>query len=202
MGRLKLSNKLVTVLFCVLPCLPGPILADEPVWSRRGKLEVFGIFQPISGDKTSTEQGIEVEFKGANTFGVGIGYNIIDLVNLNASILWGNTDLETDAPGWSYQTNGDSDLYFMDFNVDVNFMKRRITPVISAGIGNAGFVGYALGADLQESSLSWNMGGGVRWDAMDHLLIKALYRATWTKLEDSNDDLVFSGLALSVGYMF
>jgi opacity protein-like surface antigen len=176
--------------------------AGDSYWSRRGKLEIFGIFQPTSGDKTTTDQGVEVEFKGTNTFGVGVGYSIIDLINLNGTILWGNSDLETDAPGSDYQRSGDSDLYFMDFNVDVNFMKRRFTPVLSAGIGSASFVGYALGADLEERNLSWNIGGGIRWDPLDHLLIKALYRATWTELESSEDGLLFSGLALSVGYIY
>ena len=182
--------------------LPGIIHADDAVWSRRGKLEIFGIFQPTSGASTSTDQGVEIEFKGTTTFGVGVGYSVTDLINLNGTILWGNADLETNADAWAYQTSGDSDLYFMDFNVDVNFMKRRLTPVLSAGIGSAEFVGYASGADSDERNLSWNIAGGVRWDALDHLLIKALYRATWTELEESRDGMVFSGLALSVGYIY
>ena len=203
MERLNQFNRLLTTIISVLiSCVPVMTQADDSHWSRRGKLEIFGIFQPISGDKTTTDQGVEVEFKGTNTFGVGVGYSIIDLINLNGTILWGNSDLTTDASDSDFQRSGDSDLYFMDFNVDVNFMKRRFTPVLSAGIGRASFIGYALGADLEESNLSWNFGGGIRWDPLDHLLIKALYRATWTELENSEDGLLFSGLALSVGYIF
>ena len=33
-------------------------------------------------------------------------------------------------------------------------------------------------------------------------LVKAIYKATWTKLEDTDNSLLLDGIALSIGYTF
>jgi hypothetical protein len=52
------------------------------------------------------------------------------------------------------------------------------------------------------ADFSYNLGGGLRWDINDHFLIKAIYRATWITMEDTDDAVLLDGISFSVGYIF
>lgn len=90
----------------------------------------------------------------------------------------------------------------MDFNLDVNILKSRFTPMVSGGIGFIRFTGGFNGGAFDETDFSYNLGWGFRWDVTNHFLIKAIYRATWTKLEDSDESILLDGISLGIGYVF
>jgi opacity protein-like surface antigen len=137
--------------------------------------------------------------------------NLTDNWNFNFDFLYGNTDAKFVASGmptspYSY----DTDYFLCDFNVDYNILPDRLTPLVTAGIGvatidmDAGYPGYGYSHHLSagESNFSYNIGAGARWDITDNILIKLIYRVTWTQLEDANDNQAFSGVGLSIAYMF
>ncbi len=169
-------------------------------WSRKGKREVFAIGQYMRGD-TTTSLGITLELDDMFAGGIGAGYNYNDHINLNFDLLFTSTDVT--AKGFGSTLEGDSTLIGWDVNLDINILKSRITPMITGGIGFIRFDGeYETGTPFEETDFSYNVGGGVRCDVTDHFLIKAIYRATWTKMEDTDEAILLDGITLNVGYIF
>lgn len=165
-------------------------------WSRNGKGQVFGIFQTMGGDSTTVGGGPQVNTLDDTTvYGLGIGADITDHWNVNMDLLFGSVDEVATHPtllGYTKEHN----IWLWDINVDYNIMKDRLTPVLSAGIGLINF------SEWEESDFSYNLGAGARYDISDNFFIKAMYRITWTKMEDTDDALQLDGFSVSIGYMF
>jgi hypothetical protein len=100
----------------------------------------------------------------------------------------------------------DATLFGGNVNLNYNVLKRRFTPVITAGLG---FRNYSA-SDLNETDPAVNVGAGLRWDITDHFFIKAVGGVTWTELQNENFYNLFTGqgsiliksASLSVGYKF
>jgi hypothetical protein len=199
---------MIIVLLSVMSFLLTSKDCKSQDWSRSGKTEIFVIGQQIDGDSTSADTVspfyiIEVDLEVDDTFvgGLGAGYNFNDYLNLNGEIGFGSTDMELEFRGIA-SVKADSDLVGMDFNLDYNVLKSRFTPMVTGGIG---FIYYDADfgvVDLSETVFSYNLGAGFRWDIGDHFLAKALYKLTWTELEDTDDTLKLGGVSLSIGYVF
>ena len=172
-------------------------------WSRKGKGEIFVLGQQMSGD-TTTSLGIEIEVDDTTVGGLGMGYNFNDYLNLNWDMFFGSTDLAAKSYGVSLK--GDTDLFGMDVNLDYNILKSRFTPIVTGGIGFIRFDGTWEGeyssVSFDETDFSYNLGAGFRWNITDHLLVKGVYRFTWTELEDTDDSILLDGVTLSIGYVF
>jgi len=164
-------------------------------WSRSRKTELFGTFQTMGGGESSG-LGITAGFDDATVYGFGVGYNLDDHLNLNTDFLFGSTDYI--ATGYGVTIEGDADLYLWNVNLDYNILEDRLTPVVTGGIGLFGL----SGADFEESNFSYNLGFGGRWDISDNFAVKALYKFTWTNLEDSDSKTRFDGVMVSLVYMF
>lgn len=168
-------------------------------WSRRGKWEMYGSGQYMSGDST-TGSGITLDLDQTFAGGLGVGINLSDNFNINLEAFYGSTEVTGKGFGGSLKT--DTNLFGSNLNLDINILKSRFTPVITGGIGYIRFEGDVLGFSFDETDFSYNVGGGFRWDVTNHFLIKAIYRGTWTKMEDTDKSILFHGPVLSIGYIF
>lgn len=168
-------------------------------WSRKGKGEFYAFGQYMSSDSTSGS-GVTLDLDKTIVGGIGVGFNITDNFNVNLEAFYGSTDITGRALGISVE--GDTSLFGSNLNLDVNILRSSFTPMITGGIGFIRFDGDFQGFDFDETDFSYNVGGGFRWDVTNHFLIKAIYRATWTKLEDTDDSVLFHGPVLSIGYIF
>ena len=185
---------------CLIVCLSllvyNNVYSAEP-YSRWGKgYEIFVFGQSMSGDETSG-LGIDITFESANVWGAGGGYSG-DYFNLNMDIFFGYM-------GW-FATGDDISMIDQNFtltsvgiNVD-GFLMYQISPLVTIGAGIITLKNEEI--DITESNLSFNMGAGVRWDIMEQIFVKGLYRLTWTKLEDTNKSLCFAGVSIFIGYIF
>ena len=171
-------------------------------WSREGKVELFGSIQLMGGDEAS-DSGVTVEIEDPTVYGFGIGYNLSDHLNLNTDLLFGSADIcaGMDVYGQTVQVEGDTNLFLWNVNLDYNILKGRFTPVATGGIGFVNFNGDFGGFEFSETNFSYNLGAGLRWDATDSLFLKAMYKWTWTEMQDIGD-LLFTGATLSVGIAF
>lgn len=168
-------------------------------WSRKGRGEAYLFGQYMSGDDT-TGMGLDLKVDAIGSGGFGFGYNLNDYLNLNTEFYFGATDISVSSGTAS--VDGDSTVIGMNFNLDYNILKGRITPVVTGGIGFMNFNGDFEGYSFDETDFSYNVGGGLRWDMGEHWFLKAIYRATWTKLQDTDDTLMFNGASFMVGYVF
>ncbi len=191
----------VTILCMSLVALVmTSVVCDAQEWGRKGKGEIFALGQQMNGD-TVTGLGMELKVDDTIVGGFGAGFNFDDHLNLNMDIFFGSTDLT--ARGFGAAARADTTLFGMDFNLDYNILRSRFTPVISGGIGFIDFRGdinrYYY---FEETDFSYNLGAGFRWDVSDHFLIKGIYRATWTELEDTDGSIRLDGISVSIGYLF
>lgn len=196
-------SKIIVFALVVSGFLMPPLSMAEDAWSRGGKWEIFGFGRYLAGDETSSS-GIELEFDGIQTLGIGVGYSFNDYLNLNGDIWFGSSETKVTPPRYSFaqEISFDTDFSALDINLDYNILKSRITPVLSAGIGVVTVDGDIAGERFDESNFSWNVGAGLRWDIIDHMLLKITYRLVSTKIEDTTDPLILRGAELSLGYIF
>ena len=190
----------ITIIFLLFFVAAIPCKAQE--WSRRGRIELYGMVQNMSGDSTSASdlEVMSMKLDSTSVIGLGYGTNFSDHVNLNMDFWLGSTNVIGEALGVTVQ--GDTSLLGLDFNLDINLLSRRFTPLVTGGVGFIKFSGDVEGFPFSETDLSYNYGGGLRWDATDHLLFKVIYRFTKTQLEGTDKAVMLDGPVFSVGYVF
>jgi len=180
-------------------------LCSAQGWSRKGKTELFGTIQTMGSEKVefSTDKlPVKLDVDSTNIYGIGFGYNLSDHWNISTDLLFGSADTDVKVVDDKVET-ADMDYILWDINVDYNIWKSRFTPLVTGGIGIMDFAidttAYGVGSQ-HESYFSYNLGAGLRWDIIDNLLLKAIYRYTWSEFADNDQN--FDGVSLSVAYMF
>lgn len=196
----------IIIILSLLAFVMTSTVCSAQGYSRSDKGEIYGMVQTMSGNTSdfdpsywSLENSFELD--DSTVFGFGIGFNVTDHWNLNTDLLFGSADYARVArrPGSSTTITGDADLFLWDVNVDYNILTGQITPLVTAGIG---FVSLDSDNLFDETNFSYNLGAGGRWDITNNIFVKAIYRITWTELDDAEDNIDFDGISLSVGYMF
>jgi opacity protein-like surface antigen len=167
----------------------------EDGYARRGKTELFALGQTMGGDSV-TEAGIKLEIDNTIVGGIGMGYNFFNNLNLNTDVYFGSTDVE--ALTWFGKAGMDADILGFDLNLDYNIINGPFTPLLTTGIG---YIRFEADDDIGETDFSYNIGAGFRYD-VNHFFLKAIYRATWTQLEDTDETLLLDGVTLFAGYIF
>jgi hypothetical protein len=157
--------------------------------------EVYGIVQQMNGDKTTFQQE-DLEVSGGTLGGFGAGLNIVN-VNLNMALLFGSTEITSET------IKLDSKLFGFEANLDYAFITGIISPMVSAGIGSITFTdSFAAYENFNETNFSYNIAGGLRCVFSDHILLKALYKASWTTIKETDSAIQLDGIAVHVGYIF
>jgi opacity protein-like surface antigen len=177
-------------------------------WSRAGKTELFGTIQYMGSEeiKYSFDDMLPVrlDIDSDLIYGIGYGYNITEHWNFNMDLLFGSADTDVKVVSTTAETE-DMDYILFDLNLDYNFWKSRFTPLVTGGIGIMDFsidtTATGVG-DVDESNFSYNLGAGIRWDIEDNMLLKLIYRSTWTELDDANRDVRYDSFGLSIAYMY
>ena len=187
-------------------------LCSAQEWSRKGKSELFGTIQTMASEKVeySYPDGLPldvlpVKFDMDSTYlyGFGFGYNLSDHWNINTDLLFGSADTDVKIIDVTVET-AEMDYVLWDINIDYNIFKSRFTPLVTGGIGlmDFGIDTTTHAGKVHESNYSSNLGAGVRWDIRDNLLLKVIYRSTWTEVNKADNDLRFDSVSLSVALMF
>jgi len=192
------------VIFSTLLLLPSvSAVADE--FGRQGHFEIYTAVQSMNGDTTSTSDfGFRTEIDDDIFYGFGAGVNLTDYFNLNTELLFGSVDVEGTIIDGLATFSVDTDSFLWNLNLDYNILNRRLTPVVSAGVGIFDIDTFSFEQDEEETEtdFTYNLAAGVRWDAASGLFVKVLYRWTWIDLDGADDDMQFEGLSVFVGAQF
>ena len=177
-------------------------------WSRKGKTELFGTIQMIGSEEIKYSftdiLPVTLDMDSTAVYGIGYGYNITDHWNINTDLLFGSADTDVKIVNTTAETK-DMDYVLWNLNLDYNIWKSRFTPLVTGGIGimDFGIDTTTPGVmEVHESNFSYNLGAGIRWDIKDNLLVKLMYRSTWTEFDDANQDLQYDSFCLNVAYMY
>lgn len=188
----------VGVVLVVVAIVASSVVGVADDFSRKGKVEIFGMVQQFGSDSTTDTlpgEPIFMSIQGTTVGGFGLGGNLTDHFNLNTNFLFGSTTEDWNYLGYDL-LEVDHTLAFWDVNLDYNFVKSRVTPVITGGIGVVRFSGW------EESDFSTNVGFGVRIDVSDRIFIKGLYKGTWTKMKETSSHIFLDGGVGIFGFKF
>jgi opacity protein-like surface antigen len=205
----KLST--ITIIILLVFTMTASLCSAQE-WSRKGKSELFGTIQMMGSDTIEYSYPdalpldrlpVTFDLDSTNVYGIGYGYNLSDHWNINSDLLFGSTDTDVKIVDVTVETV-DMDYVLWDINVDYNIFKSRFTPLVTGGIGlmNFSIKTTSDAGEVHESDFSSNLGAGVRWDIRDNLLLKVIYRSTWTEVHNADNDQRFDGVNVSVAYMF
>ena len=190
---------IMKILLILVACLTMATIASAEEWKRSGRVEYYGLLQNMGGDKTYGS-GVMMEIGSTSAIGIGYGSNFSNHLNLNMDMWLGSTNVTGKALGVTVK--GNTTLLGWDANLDINILQSRFTPIVSGGVGFISFSGDVVGFPFSETDLSYNYGGGFRWDVTDNFLLKTIYRTTRTTLKETDKALMLSGAAISICFIF
>ena len=185
--------------------------AQNSLWtgeySRKGKWEIQGSVQYLLGDTaTFSSTGLSLKLDDTLTGGAGFGYHFLDHLSIDVDLFGGSARFRGRDGFGSPSTTSDATLFGGNVNLNYNILKRRLTPVISGGLGFINFSGGGFG----ETDPSANVGGGLRWDITDRFFIKVMGGVTWTETQagsgwnlfTAEGAILLKSVTVSGGYKF
>ncbi len=185
--------------------------AQNPLWtgeySRKGKWEIHGSVEYLVGDTaTFSSTGLSLQLDDTFTGGAGFGYHFLDCLSIDVDLFGGSARFTGRDVFGSPATTSDATLFGGNVNLNYNILKRRLTPVITGGVGLINF----SGGGFSETDPSANVGGGLRWDITDRFFIKVMGGVTWTEIQGDNGYNLFTAegaillksISVSGGYKF
>ncbi len=210
----------------LLPCVAQIPMATEP-FSRVGKSEVYGIGQYLSSsiiNFNGPQGNVPVRMDNTGLGGFGIAYHFNDFLSVHGDFMFGGATFNADVPlalGGTAHVKNDAFLQTGRFNLDYNMINRRISPVLSAGIGYQyietelnhgppsyywdpwyGWVYYSDNPYAWQTDFTWNVAAGFRWNITDNLFIKAMGGATWLEYSGSHGVTTQIEGIFSIGWTF
>jgi opacity protein-like surface antigen len=201
----------ITAVFSILFLhLSSPAHAQEIV--RAGTFEIGGAVQWFGGQTVDgTFDGRSGDLKMDDLFGGGLhfGYNITDQLNINTEMIFSRAELAFSSEGT--RVSDKADFIAWTVNLDYYILPTRFTPYVSAGLGflslenqyeDYGWYFIIVDRELPVSEVDflWNVGGGLRWDPIDHLYLKLAYRLSGTELEYADDYMLLHSVLFTIGY--
>lgn len=157
-------------------------------------VEAFAVVQQIAGDRT-TGLSLDVSVDDAAVGGFGAGMNM-DGFNLNVDFLFGSASVTIG------ESRLDTKLFCVDANLDCSPLKGPVSPLVTAGIGPVNFSDSLVSIEeLTATDFSHNLGADLRCTVKGRLLIRGVYRGTWTKIQSTDGAVLSNGLSASVGYI-
>ena len=190
----------------VLAMQAVPALAQDA-----GKQEVSVYAGALFGDDLTSQaiSGRTPKLDDSFTYGLRYGYNITDQFEIEASLGESPSKVKNVA-------GGDIDLDLTTFDVDAVYNYRngtRFTPYAFAGVGYAladldrsilGTVGATPVSIKDDNGFTLNAGLGARYQATDHLFLKAeaRYRYLDKVVDRFDQSLNTVETTLGVGYQF
>ena len=197
-------------------------LATEP-FSRQNKFEVYGLGQYLHQDNTTFNDPyfghVTMKMDDTGLGGVGFAYHFNDFFSVHADFMFGEATLHTLAPdGSDVIPEETAFLQTGRFNLDYNMINRRLTPVLTAGIGyqyleidnsqtygvSGPHGGYSVTVDnyYYETDFTWNVGAGFRWNVTDNFFIKVMGGAQWLEYNGANNVTTQIEGFFVIGWMF
>lgn len=197
--------------------------------SRKGMTEVYGIGQYLHSEDINFNSPfgtVKTKMDDTGLGGFGIAWHFSDFFSFHTDFMFGGATFSGNAP---FETGIGTRAFSQDafistgkFNVDWNIINRRITPFVTAGIGYQyletelentygtscywdpwyGYVCYSGHYHAWETDFTWNAGAGIRWNILDHLLLKAMAGANWLEYSGAHGVTTQFEAIFSIGWTF
>ena len=204
-------------------CSQAQIPWATEAFSRQNKFEAYGLGQYLHSENTtftsSYGENVTMKIDDTGLGGVGMAYHFNDFLSIRSDFMFGGATLHTQGPdGTELAPAQSAFLQTGRVNLDYNMINRRLTPVLTAGIGYQylemeseetyyvqGYHGawYETQSNYYyETDFTWNVGAGFRWNVTDQLFIKVMGGAQWLQYSGAkNISTQIEGFFV-IGWMF
>jgi opacity protein-like surface antigen len=198
----------------------------SPAGSREGRWEASVILALQTGNEESFEGGSELVIDSTNGFGINVGWNWTDKLNLAYKLISTKPKYTTlivpeDTTIVPQLVEHKMTKYSHQLNATYNFTRRAFTPFVVGGIGWTkldsnvptgppsigcwwdpwwGYICFEDWSTYSTSVFSYNLGLGLRWDINTALFTKASYTREFLSLD--NGTLNFDMAIFEFGMMF
>jgi opacity protein-like surface antigen len=193
---------LLATLALALALVPAPCHASD--WDR-GSGDFLLAAQSASGGKVSfTVRGVKGEGSMSHAYsgGLEVGWRPASYVTVGFdTYIGGNT---ADAKLGSQVPHANMLFWSIYLDADLNILPYRVTPLLTGGVGVARFDGSWDSGDSfsERGDLTYRIGAGARWNVTDWVLLKAVYRTTWTDLKSVAHQQRSNGFTVGIGITF
>lgn len=205
----------------------GQIPSPFEGYPRAHRQEVYGLGQYLGEANAAEYDGpagvVTLSMDDTGLGGFGFAYHLNDFLALRMEFVFGSADFRASGAGLPGDVRRDAWLQTGKLNLDYNIINRRLTPIVTAGIGYQwttvelqdvppgyacwwdpwwGYVCYYDQPVYSEVDFTWNVGAGFRWDIAENIFVKAVVGANWIQYQDA-DDLTtqYEGI-ISIGWSF
>ena len=196
--------------------------ATEP-FPRANKFEVYGLGEYLHQDDTTFNDpyygNVTMKMDDTGLGGVGMAYHFNDFLSVRADFMFGEATIHTEGPdGMDIIPTQTAFLQTGRINLDYNMINRRLTPVLTAGIGYQymeidqsqtftyqdynGFYSVTADSYYYETDFTWNVGAGFRWNVTDQFFIKAMVGPQWLQYNGADGITTQIEGFFVIGWMF
>ena len=198
----------------------------SPAGSREGRWEASVILALQTGNEESFEGGSELVIDSTSGFGINVGWNWTDKLNLAYKLIstkpkYTALIVPEDTTIVPTVVEHKMTKYSHQLNATYNFTRRAFTPFVVGGIGWTkldsniptgsvdigcwwdpwwGYICFEDWKSYSTSVFSYNLGLGLRWDINNALFTKASYTREFLSLD--NGTLNFDMAIFEFGMMF
>jgi len=211
------------VLVASVLCVQAQIPWATEQFSRKEKFEVYGLGEYLHQDNTTFSDpnfgNVTMKMDDTGLGGMGVAYHFNDFLSVRADFMFGEATLHTQGPdGTDVVPAQTAFLQTGRFNLDYNMINRRLTPVLTAGIGyqyleidstetysypgRYGYYTTTVDTYYYETDFTWNVGAGFRWNVTDQFFIKAMAGAQWLEYSGANKISTQIEGFFVIGWMF
>lgn len=180
-------TRLAFLAALLLASLPAVCRGDDLYYGRAGQFDLY-----FSGGYSFGDTNDDVEIDDLAAIGMGFGYGINDHININSNFHFSQMDIDI----LEYNS------LFWDLNLDWYILDESFTPMIAGGAGLVYYRNDDFDVTISETSFTYNIGAGFRWDISESYLLKCIYRATFMSIDDVSGDYLLSGPAIQFGMTF
>lgn len=195
---------------------------------RTGKWEAGALLNYVDNWDVSGANATKIDVDDDIGWGLAVGYNFNEHFNITAEFTFNEqsydaTVVPQDPAGPAFDIHHKLDNDAVNFNFTYNVLARSITPFFSGGVGwtyldsnisngdiNAAcwwdpFWGYVCApyySTYSDTSLSYGLDAGVRWDVGRNTVIKASVGRKWIDMDGVHDTPDMLNGKLGVVWMF
>lgn len=195
------AGTLAALMFALLAAHTVQAAVVKVAGERSGHWEASFMLNYVGGEKLDIDDLTDSNIDSNLGWGLGFHYNFDNHWNLGFDMAFNNPDYDVDVidPETDELVNISHSANRFDgqLNVQYNFLEGNITPYVQAGLGwtymdsnivkslsyyCGGFYYPYCGAyanTFDDTSFSYNIGVGLRWDITESVFVKAAFIQQW-----------------------
>ena len=215
-------KKTLVLIVVVALVLPGSAMAAR----RQGVSEFYINTSWFDATSVKFNNGSTLDIENDNGWRLGFGYNFDKNLELSGDFGWADAKFKystLDGTSNPVSLNGKMDIFDFHVNGTYNFIKGPLTPFVTGGLGFTfidsgipsglpstgcwydpwyGYICTSYQPSYTDTSFSYKLGVGARWDVNSDIYFKGAYNQTWIDMSNTSNTPAIRSGSIDLGFMF